>query len=64
MIKAKEYVAAKNLKFGDILEDAKTGKQMKVTLVVTKSNRTIVLFDEDLEIDFDNYHQLQVYRNA
>lgn len=53
------HKAAKRLVVGDRLL-SKTGKIFVVTLVVQKMHRTIVLFDGDMEIDFESYHQLQV----
>ena len=50
---------AKKLAVGDRLQ-SKTGKVLTVTLVLPKENRVIVLFDGDMEIDFDPYHRLQV----
>ncbi len=54
-------VAAKNLLVNDILTSS-TGKKMKVSKVSIALNRTTVLFDGDLEIDFENYYQLKIER--
>jgi hypothetical protein len=32
---------------------------MKVTAVIQKVNRTVVLFDDDMEIDFDPYFRIE-----
>lgn len=49
---------AKRLEVGDIVISS-TGKKLKVTLVVQKENRTVVLFDDDMEIDFDPYFRIE-----
>jgi hypothetical protein len=36
-----------------------TAKKLKVTHILQKSNRTIVLFDDDMEIDFDPYFRIE-----
>jgi hypothetical protein len=51
--------AAKRLVIGDRVLSA-SGKILMVSLVVNKSNRTIVLFDGDMEVDFDPYFQIRV----
>jgi len=45
---------AKRLEVGDIVVSA-TRKKLKVTHILNKENKTIVLFDDDMEIDFDPY---------
>jgi hypothetical protein len=51
--------AAKRLVIGDRVLSA-SGKILMVSLVVNKSNRTIILFDGDMEVDFDPYFQIRV----
>jgi hypothetical protein len=51
--------AVKRLVIGDKVLSA-SGKILTVSLVVLKSNRTIILFDGDMEIDFDPYFQIRV----
>jgi hypothetical protein len=51
--------AVKRLKIGDKVLSA-SGKILTVSLVVLKSNRTIILFDGDMEVDFDPYFQIKV----
>lgn len=53
------YTAAKDLKPGDKLQSS-TGKILVVSKLIKKENRTIVLFDGDLEIDFVPHTQLKV----
>ena len=55
------WTAAKNLQIGDVLE-SKTGKVFKVTKIQIGNLRTVVLLDDDMEVDFENYHQLHVIR--
>jgi len=50
---------AKKLVIGDKVLSA-SGKTLTVTLVLNKSIRTIVLFDGDMEVDFDPYQRLPV----
>ena len=50
---------AKRLVIGDKVLSA-TGKALLVTMVIQKENRTIVIFDGDMEIDFDPYQKLNV----
>ncbi len=50
---------AKNLVVGDRIR-SKTKKILTVTFVLPKDNRIIVLFDGDMEIDFDPYQRLEV----
>ncbi len=50
---------AKKLAIGDRLQ-SKTGKVLTVSLIVPKEHRVIVLFDGDMEIDFEPYHRLLV----
>lgn len=54
------YKGARNLIIGDRLESA-SGKILTVTSVMPRLTRTVVLFDGDLEIDFDPYCQLKVF---
>jgi hypothetical protein len=49
---------AKRLEVGDVVISS-TGKKMKVTAVIQKVNRTVVLFDDDMEIDFDPYFRIE-----
>ena len=49
---------AKRLEIGDIVISS-TGKKLEVTHVIQKANRTIVLFDDDMEIDFDPYFRIE-----
>jgi len=49
----------KRLVIGDRVLSA-SGKILTVSLVVNKSNRTIILFDGDMEVDFDPYFQIKV----
>jgi hypothetical protein len=51
--------AVKRLVIGDKVLSA-SGKILTVSLVVLKSNRTIILFDGDMEVDFDPYFQIRV----
>mgnify|MGYP006288607735 CR=1 FL=1 len=50
---------AKRLAIGDKVLSA-TGKALLVTMVIQKENRTIILFDGDMEIDFDPYQKINV----
>lgn len=50
---------AKRLAPGDKVLSA-SGKKLKVTQVLQKPNRTIVIFDGDMEVDFDPYMHLNV----
>lgn len=50
---------AKRLVVGDRVLSA-TGKQLLVSMVIQKENRTIIMFDGDMEIDFDPYLQINV----
>jgi len=63
MTKTKEVAtkeqAVKRLVIGDKVLSA-SGKILTVSLVVLKSNRTIILFDGDMEVDFDPYFQIKV----
>ena len=49
---------AKRLEVGDVVISS-TGKKMKVTAAIQKANRTVVLFDDDMEIDFDPYFRIE-----
>jgi hypothetical protein len=61
MTKTKNYIekAAKRLVIGDKVLSA-SGKTLIVSLVVNKGNKTIILFDGDMEVDVDPYLQLKV----
>ena len=48
---------AKRLVVGDRVLSA-SGKKLLVSLVIQKENRTIVMFDGDMEVDFDPYTRL------
>jgi hypothetical protein len=48
---------AKRLEVGDIVISS-TKKKLKVTHVLHKANRTIILFDDDMEVDFDPYFRI------
>jgi hypothetical protein len=50
---------AKRLIVGDRVLSA-SGKKLLVSLVVQKENRTIVMFDGDMEVDFDPYMRLKI----
>lgn len=50
---------AKRLVVGDRVLSA-TGKELLVSLVIQKENRTIVMFDGDMEVDFDPYMRLKI----
>ena len=54
---------AKRLVIGDRVLSA-SGKKLLVTLVFQKENRTIVMFDGDMEVDFDPYMRLKVVDKA
>lgn len=55
-----EIKAAKNLVKGDKIKSL-TGKFFTVSKVTIDTKRTVILFDGDIEIDFENYQQLEVY---
>jgi len=57
-VRTKEQ-AVKRLVVGDRVLSS-SGKILTVSLVVNKGNRTIVLFDGDLEVDFEPYFQIRV----
>ena len=57
-VNTKEQIV-KRLVIGDRVLSA-SGKILTVSLVVNKSNRTIILFDGDMEVDFDPYFQIKV----
>lgn len=61
MAKTQTYIekAIKRLIVGDKVLSA-SGKLLTVSLVVPKENRTIIIFDGDMEIDFDPYMQVKV----
>jgi len=49
---------AKKLEIGDVVVSS-TGKKLTVTKTIQKANRTIILFDDDMEIDFDPYFRFE-----
>jgi preprotein translocase subunit YajC len=49
----------KRLNIGDKVLSA-SGKHLTASLVVHKQNRTIILFDGDMEVDFDPYVRVKV----
>ena len=57
-VNTKEQIV-KRLVIGDRVLSS-TGKILTVSLVVNKANRTIILFDGDMEVDFDPYLQIKV----
>jgi hypothetical protein len=57
-VNTKEQIA-KRLVIGDRVLSA-SGKILTVSLVVNKANRTIILFDGDMEVDFDPYFQIKI----
>jgi hypothetical protein len=57
-VRTKEQ-AVKRLVIGDRVLSS-SGKILTVSLVVNKANRTIILFDGDMEVDFDPYLQIKV----
>lgn len=57
-------LAAKNLLPGDRLFSKSSGKYLVVTKLENRVNRTIILFDGDMEIDFDSYCQLEIVRGT
>jgi len=61
MTKTKNYIekAAKRLVVGDKVLSA-SGKTLTVSLIINKENKTIILFDGDMEVDVDPHLQLKV----
>jgi hypothetical protein len=49
---------AKRLEIGDVVVSS-TGKKLTVTKTIQKENKTIILFDDDMEIDFDPYFRFE-----
>ena len=49
---------AKKLEVGDVVVSS-TGKKLTVTKTIQKANKTIILFDDDMEIDFDPYFRIE-----
>ena len=49
---------AKRLEIGDVVVSS-TGKKLTVTKTIQKANKTIILFDDDMEIDFDPYFRFE-----
>jgi preprotein translocase subunit YajC len=60
MTKVQEYTdkIAKRLVIGDKVVSS-SGKILTVSLVVNKANKTIILFDGDMEIDVDPYFRFE-----
>ena len=52
---------ARKLIIGDRLVSS-SGKIFTVSSVVPKGTRIVVLFNDDMEIDFDPYQQMQVIK--
>ena len=50
---------AKSLVIGDRVLSA-SGNSLLVTMIIRKENRAIVLFDGDMEVDFEPYQRLNV----
>lgn len=62
-VKCVEQIA-KRLKVGDEVLSS-SGKILTVSLVVNKTNKTIIIFDGDMEVDLDPYLRVKlVKRNA
>jgi preprotein translocase subunit YajC len=61
MTKTQKYTEKiiKRLVIGDKVLSS-SGKLLTVSLIVQKSNRTIIIFDGDMEVDFDPYLQVKV----
>ena len=57
-VNTKEQIA-KRLVIGDRVLSS-SGKILIVSLLVNKGNRIIVLFDGDMEVDFEPYFQIKV----
>jgi len=57
-IETKEQII-KRLNVGDRVLSA-SGKLLTVSLVAHKANRTIIIFDGDMEIDFDPYFRVNI----
>jgi hypothetical protein len=51
--------AVRRLEIGDKVLSA-SGKTLTVTSVIPKENRTIILFDGDMEVDMDPFMQVKV----
>jgi hypothetical protein len=60
MTKTHKYIdkIAKRLVIGDKVMSA-SGNILTVSLVINKTNKTIVLFDGDMEVDFDPYFRFE-----
>lgn len=60
MPKIQEYTdkIAKRLEIGDRVLSA-SGKILTVSLVINKANKTIILFDGDMEVDVDPYFRFE-----
>jgi preprotein translocase subunit YajC len=56
-------LAAKDLKKNDRIQSS-SGNILTVTSVKNTENRTIILFDEDMEIDFAPFTQLKTLEPA
>lgn len=62
-VKCVEQIA-KRLNVGDEVLSS-SGKILTVSLVVNKTNKTIIIFDGDMEVDLDPYLRVKlVKRNA
>jgi len=57
-VNTKEQIA-KRLVIGDRVLSS-SGKILTVSLVINKGNKTIILFDGDMEVDFEPYFQIKV----
>lgn len=51
--------AVKRLVVGDKVPSS-SGKILIVSKVIQKENKTVILFDNDMEVDFDPYFQIRV----
>lgn len=51
----------KRLKIGDEVLSS-SGKILTVSLVVNKANKTIVLFDGDMEVDMEPYFRVKLVK--
>lgn len=65
MPKAQQYTdkIAKKLQIGDRILSA-SGKILTVSLVINKANKTIILFDGDMEVDVDPYFRFEKVLNT
>jgi preprotein translocase subunit YajC len=51
--------AITRLKIGDKVLSS-SGKELLVSKIIKKENKIIVLFDDDMEVDFDPYFQVKI----